>query len=299
VVAFLGSGYTRPILERCKFIDEIYDWPVIRDKGGDLSFIEADIIFHVFPQRPVARAAKESKIPIRVGTSHRIYHLFTCNRLVNLGRKHILLNEAQLNLRLLRYLKIRRHFYLEELPKYSGWKLKDKISDKITENLHPDKFNLILHLKSQGNALEWPPEKFLALAKLLKEDQYRIFISGTNKEGEEIRNEVPELLSLPHVVNITDKFTLEEFIDFVQVIDGLVSSSTGPLHIAAINGLRCLGLYPDMRPKDATRWGPIGEKAEWIEDRGSDLEQKYLTDIEPQEVYKKIENWRIENERNK
>jgi len=291
IIAFLGTDYTQPIIQRCRFVDEFYNWHGFREHPDSLNRIKADVIIHAFPQKLLGIAAKKAGIKLRIGTTHRLHHWFTCNRLVNLGRKNSNLNEAQLNLRLLRPLGIKKMLTLVEIPSYYGWQASKHIPKKVEKFLAKDKFNLILHLKSQGNAMEWPPDKFLDLAHRLAPDYYSILISGTESDKVQIENELPAIFKLPHVVNIAGELSLDEFIDLVQFADGLVSSSTGPLHIAAASGIHTLGLYPDIRPKHAIRWGPVGIRAEWISEQGSDSRDIYLNQIEPKEVYMRILSW--------
>jgi ADP-heptose:LPS heptosyltransferase len=55
--------------------------------------------------------------------------------------------------------------------------------------------------------------------------------------------------------------SLENFIKFIGLADGLVAASTGPLHIASALGKHAIGLYAPMRPIHPGRWSPIGINA--------------------------------------
>jgi heptosyltransferase-3 len=68
----------------------------------------------------------------------------------------------------------------------------------------------------------------------------------------------------PHIHDITGKLSLPEFITFINLCDGIVAASTGPLHIAGALGKIALGLYPPIQPMDPLRWAPIGLKADFI-----------------------------------
>ncbi|MFM7681167.1 MAG: glycosyltransferase family 9 protein, partial [Bacteroidota bacterium] len=80
-LTFLGKNYTREVVEcfDCinEFIslEEIEALPII----NRLNFIKSDVFIHVFPNKELAALAKKAKIPVRIGTSHRVYHLLTCN----------------------------------------------------------------------------------------------------------------------------------------------------------------------------------------------------------------------------
>ena len=65
----------------------------------------------------------------------------------------------------------------------------------------------------------------------------------------------------PQVTDTCGRFTLEEFISFINATDGIVAMSTGPLHIAAALGKAAIGIFPPIRPMHPGRWAPVGKKA--------------------------------------
>ena len=288
-IAFLGKAYTQPLIEQCSYIDEFHDWDKLKSTENPLGYINANAIVHVFPNKDVARAAKKAKIAQRIGTSHRLFHLNTCNKLVNFTRKKSDLHEAQLNTMLLRPLGLTELPELSELGEYYGWKVNNSKS-RFAEYLPEDKFNLIFHMKSKGSAKEWPPNYYLELANSLKDLDVNVIISGTEDEGQLIKNESPELLASPNVTYVAGKFSLHEFIMFISSCDGLLACSTGPLHIASAAGIHALGLYPNERPMHPGRWAPIGTKAQFIEEQMS-VDSNYLAGISVREVKTSIEKW--------
>ena len=286
-ISFLGRAYTRPVVERCVHIDTFFDWNQIA--GCELSDI--DTIIHVFPRKEISRWARRQGISTRIGTSHRPYHWTTCNRLVKLGRKKSDLHEAQLNLQLLRPLVKQLTIPFGQLPSYYGWLPSADDRQPYDSFLSNDKFNLIIHPKSQGSAIEWPIDYYLQLARLLPADQFHLIVTGTSSEGKAIEKEGPELLQMENVCNAIDAFSLSGFIDFIGQVDGLLACSTGPLHLAAASGIRTLGLYSSQRPIHAGRWGPVGFAAEWLSATDESLSSPALTGITPEEVSRKLLNW--------
>ena len=125
-VIFLGRTYSKPLIETSEFIDEFinFDELLKENESTQLNIfrnLNTDAIIHVFPNKEIAKLAKKANIPLRIGTSHRHFHLFTCNNLLKIGRKNSNLHEAQLNLKLLRPLKIKYEFSLEEIPDMYGF----------------------------------------------------------------------------------------------------------------------------------------------------------------------------------
>jgi len=286
-ILFLGKPYTRGIINSCAYVDEYLNWEEIRRDVQNLSDIGADLIIHVFNNREVAELAKKARIRKRLATSHRLYNLWTCNRFVHFSRRKSDLHEAQLNLKMLTPLGIKNNFSPDDIIDLYGWKKLAPDCKRFSTYFNA-KFNLIMHMKSYGNAKEWPAQDFLSLAQLLPQDKFNIILTGTVEEGDQLKKEIPQIFNLPNVTNAAGKFDINTFFDFIQCSDGLISCSTGPLHIAAATGIRALGLYPSARPKHAGRWGPIGRQAEYIEDTNP---MDAPLNIPVQQVYDKLIKW--------
>ena len=240
-VLFLGKHYTLPLIRHCDYIDEYLDWEEIKQDPQKLTAANADLIIHVFNNREVAELAKTVGVKYRLGTSHRIYNLWTCNRFVNFGRSKSDLHEAQLNLKMLSPLGIKHNYTRQEVGTMYGWKDGKPDKNRFAQFLAKDKFNLIVHMKSYGNAKEWPADHFYALAQKLAADKFNLLLTGTEQEGDQIRSETPQIFELEHCTDVCGKFDIADFFDFVQCTDGLVSCSTGPLHIAAAYRDTCTG----------------------------------------------------------
>lgn len=277
-IHFLCKKRTYAIVQQSNYIDTIHIW-----EGGELPNV--DIILHIFPSKEIAKQAKKQKIPTRVGTSHRIFHWLTCNKLVSFTRKKSDLHEAQLNFKLLKGIGYDETPNMNELHEFVGWRKTYSHSPFIKKG----KFNLIFHIKSRGSAKEWHSKNYLELAHNLPITQFNIILTGTQPEGVLIHQEISEIFNLPNVQSSIGKLSLDELIQLIKQTDGLLACSTGPLHIAGISNIHTLGLFPDRKPIHAGRWAPIGEKTEVIEENGFS-EERYLK-ISPREVQEKILNW--------
>jgi ADP-heptose:LPS heptosyltransferase len=266
-ISFLGNSYTEPIIALSKNVDAFYNWDDVKNKSAKeqsefLKAINADCIVHVFPKKEIAQAAKLAKIKIRIGTKSRFYHWFTCNQLVSLHRKNSNLHEAQLNILLTKSLLQTINCEAEKLFSFYNLQQPKSLQHEAAKLIDDNKFNLILHPKSKGSAREWALDKYLQLIKKLPASQFNIFITGNDAEKLLLND---WLKTLPnHVHDVTGKFTLPEFISFINQCDGLIAASTGPLHIASMLGKRAIGLYAPMRPIFPQRWKPIGEKADYL-----------------------------------
>ena len=267
-IAFLGQSYTRPVIEACESVDEFIDWKQLsqlslQEQVSSLRKRNFDTIVHVFPRKEIALLSKKAGIPCRIGTTGRLYHWFSCNRLIRLSRRHSGLHEAQLNLKLAADLLDEVNIPEREIMQYYGLTRVNALPLELAAYLHPTKFNLILHPKSKGSAREWGSGNFAALSKLLPREKYNIIITGTQPEGDLLAQE-GFLAKAGEVNNLTGKMSLAEMLSFIQAADGLIAASTGPLHLAAALGKVALGIYPPIKPMHPGRWKPLGKHAEYL-----------------------------------
>lgn len=262
-IIFLGSTYTQAIAKACKHIDVFINWSELQQQpvAEQKKVLSADAIIHVFPNKKIATLAKKAGIKIRIGTSHRLFHLFTCNKLVNFSRKNSDLHESQLNLKLLAPIGINEIIYLAEMPNYYGFQAIEKLPERFAKLIDKNKMNIILHPKSKGSAREWGLANFSKLIALLPKEQYNIFITGTAEEG---RLMAEFLKQENNATDITGQLTLPEFISFINACDALVAASTGPLHVAAALGKKAIGIFAPMKPIHPGRWMPIGKQASYL-----------------------------------
>ena len=259
-IGFLARGYTQPVVEACPAVDVIVDADAGLSEG--VAAERWDTIVHVFPEPRIAQWASKVGIPLRIGTTNRLYHWWTCNRLVPLSRKHSDIHEAQLNLKLLKPLGIDKYLGLDELRKLRLLKPVAIIPETIQPLLQTEQKKIILHPTSMGSAREWGLENFRELAVRLVQAGYSVFITGTQKDQPVLQPLLGELGDSVH--DLSGRLTLPELISFIALCDGLVAGSTGPLHLAAALGIVAVGLYPAERPMHPGRWAPIGPHASYL-----------------------------------
>ncbi len=266
-VIFLGKSYTRPVVEACPTVDAFCDWNEVEKKGimvqtEMLAALKAETILHVFPKKDIAVAAMKAGIPLRIGSTGRLWHYWTCNSLVRLSRRNSDLHESQLNLKLMKPLGFNKDLCMAEIYPYAQLNHFQVLDPRIKALLSPDKKNVILHPLSKGSAREWGLDNFKALARLLDPAKFNVFVTGTREEGLEIRSS--EIFSIPYVYDLTGRLNLGELISFISQADILVAASTGPLHLAGVMGKKAIGIYPPIKPMHPGRWAPIGPQAHYL-----------------------------------
>ena len=267
-IIFLGNTYTKPVIECLPQIDEIIEWAELEKMPESIrvDFLKAkniDVCIHVFPKKNIADLVKKVKIKTRVGTSHRAFHLLSCNIRLGFSRKNSEFHESQLSFELL------KPFGIEELPsleEISSWMKKFKAKDislpENTENeLAKHTKKVVLHTKSQGSAMEWPIEKYAIVAKDLLNRGFSVIFTGTENDGVYIRTFIPKH---ENCIDTTGKLTLDQLINLISKCDTLVACSTGPLHLAGVFGLQTIGIYSPKRPIHPGRWKAVGENVQIV-----------------------------------
>jgi len=275
-IFFLGTSYTKDVIDACEHIDEYIDWTLLKKERLPhitLKKYKVDVIFHIFPNQLVSKIAKHAKIKYRIGTNRRWFHWLDCNKLINLTRQKSHLHEAQLNLQFLTKFKLLYpennslvtkkidYFSLKHLYQYYGL-TKFKAFDtnhSVLSKYCKNKINIIIHTKSGGHGQEWDLNTTETFISLLPENKFNIFLTGSKEE----KSSIDSIKKFPNVHNIAGQLrSLKELISFINVCDILIASGTGPAHLSAALGKYTLGLYPKTQKINAQRWGVIGQNAQ-------------------------------------
>lgn len=264
-ITFLCRNYTAPIVSCYDGVDSVLRLEELEalPPVNRVAFIiqqQFDTVIHVFPRKELAQLFKKAKVPDRIGTSHRGFHLLTCNIRPNFSRKRSAAHEAQLNFELMRPLGVTQLPDMEQLNQwtYPFQVHETPLPDFIEIPLKLGKKIIVLHPKSQGSAREWPMDRYLSLAEKLIEKDYIVYFSGTEKEGAQFRNLLPKH---ENCIDTTGHLSIEQLLFLIKQSFGLVACSTGPLHIAGFLEKHAVGLYSPRIPIHPGRWKPLGKYA--------------------------------------
>jgi len=277
-ITFLTRKYTASVITGSTYIDNILTYETLNEQSEQhaaemLKNLNADCFMqfgctnYKEHDEQAAKLSYLANIPYRFGqwdkkTSYpkKYFNYTQYHRRRGRDKMH----NIDVRLMLLPFLGIKKNYSLKELTPYIKL-IFPKPSEQYLALLDKTKFNLIIHPGSNGHAREWPEENFIELIKILPTDKFKIFISGAGSEEEIFK----KLLNsdLP-ITNIMNKMNLAEFCGFVSQADGLIASSTGPLHIAAAVGIHALGLFAPRRHIDFRCWQPLGEYAEYLSKPG-------------------------------
>jgi ADP-heptose:LPS heptosyltransferase len=115
-----------------------------------------------------------------------------------------------------------------------------------------------VHPGSGGSALDWPPERFAAVANALAlQPGWKVFVTGSGTDAAAVAA-MGEAGLERSVEVLLDRHPLREFLGVLAAGDVFVGPSTGPLHMAAALDLATVGVFPPVPAMSPARWGQRG-----------------------------------------
>ena len=125
--------------------------------------------------------------------------------------------------------------------------------------------DIVIHPGSGDTGLgrRWPVNRFAKLINLLAKDGYRIAITGGPSETG-ICNEVYSLVKNKvkgQVVNLSGRTNLKQLFALYDSVKLVISNDTGPMHIAAAQKSKVIGLFGPNLPE---RYMPYCQDCEYI-----------------------------------
>jgi ADP-heptose:LPS heptosyltransferase len=111
---------------------------------------------------------------------------------------------------------------------------------------------VILHPFAIDIRRSWPLEKFCELADIFFERGYQVIFSGSNDDKELIDDGIEGMTY--SAINSSGKLSLSGLIGLMTKSELVISSDTGPLHLARAAGAKTVGIYwaPNL-----INWGPL------------------------------------------
>ncbi|MEM4264028.1 MAG: glycosyltransferase family 9 protein [Candidatus Woesearchaeota archaeon] len=103
----------------------------------------------------------------------------------------------------------------------------------------------------------WPKEKFAELAdRLIKDYDAQVIFIGSKKESELEDSVIQKMKNKHNTVNLAGRTSVKELFALIEMCDLFISNDTGPMHIAAAQGVRTIGLFG---PNTPVRFAPYGK----------------------------------------
>lgn len=129
---------------------------------------------------------------------------------------------------------------------------------EIRKNLLDGKRYLVgVHSTSGNSAPNWRPKIYLNLINRLRsESNIQVLLTDVDIPS--------ELKSIQNIVYPDKDKSLREWFLIFKALDLLISSSTGPMHIAAALKVKTVSLFCPLTACSPKLWGPVGNKQKVI-----------------------------------
>jgi heptosyltransferase III len=261
-ITMLVSEYTEPLLEGEECIDgvmtipgrELGNYVEVREMADLFRAGNFDAVVFFYPRFSLALAARIARINRRIGTGYRSYSLLL-NERIKLHRKHSGKHELDLNYDLVKsvfpeLLHHEPHLAVTEQEVCSAQTLLAKHGMDFSEPY------VIVHPFSRGSAPNWRLENYASLAHGLAASSVRVLITGSQQERQRLGNFFTD--GHGGVVNVAGETDLRQLKGLIKAAAIVVTSSTGPIHIATAVGTFAVGIYPPISALSPVRWGPRG-----------------------------------------
>ncbi len=263
-IAALVRNETRAVLDNNPNLNEILIYnpeASVVEQAKVLKEHEFSDALLLYPTRKLAQILFLAGIPNRIGVGTIFYQYLTLMHSVS--RKYEpLRHEVEYNLDVGRAIGLER---ISTVPRiYITDEEREWASSTLSgKGISPGDLIIGINPGSGGSSPNWIPETYFKMSiNLLDIPDTKIIILGSREEGEAYRELLKGIVS-DRIIPIMG-LPLRELISIISQLDLLISSSTGPMHIAAALQRNTVSLFCPMPVCNVTRWGPIGNKASII-----------------------------------
>lgn len=257
-VAVLVRNYTKDIYLNNPNVDEII---IYNEEQTFHSFFEMvrtlrrfkfDYAFMLLPDERLNYILFFSGIKNRVGVGHKLYQFLTFTKYVDRKKYIEERHEADYSLDMLRKIGIVPESIEPEIYLSNEEKI---IANKFKKDFAPNGEHLIGVNSTSGNSS--PNLSYTEYRKLLQKlstvKNFKVIVTDL-KPPVEIQN-------IPNVFYPMTEDTLRESIIKFSVLDVLISSSTGPMHICAALKTPTISVFCPLPACSSKLWGPLGNKS--------------------------------------
>ena len=257
-IAWAAEGAASKLLRLHPFIDRLIAVPkgwlkqpsAWRKLRGELRDFKPDVSFDPQGLLKSAALARLSSAPIRIGFSGRFGRegsTWLNNRLVEPRTTHL----VDRTLELLRGIDLTPGEVEFRLPACR------ESNVRIQQWLHEQKLGrfLLLNPGAGWPSKQWPAQRFGLVARDVLAAHGLPSVVVWAGEAERLMAEEAVAAS-GNAARMAPATSLPELAALASLSTLFVGGDTGPMHIAAAMGCRCVGLYGPTRPEDSGAYGP-------------------------------------------
>ena len=153
----------------------------------------------------------------------------------------------------------------------------------LLDEARAGKQTIVIHTGTSNPEKRWPKENFIKLCRRIQERGAGFLTFIGAEEETAVAQEIISHLRYP-ALDLTGKTSLRELVAlFLDArVRALVSSDSGPVHVAWMSGKPVAAFYASNVPgSDPARWGPRDQKSEVI--------FKAMNEITAEEAFERLE----------
>ncbi len=269
-VGLLLRGATKLLFENNPHVDTIITddytpetrrdtfWPLVRELRRH-RFTHALMLL---PEARINYLVFCAGIPFRVGHGIVLFHALTLTRPVMTRKFQKGRHEAQYSMDLARSIGVKTddvtpEIHLTENEEQEAAALAAKWSGKSSGESSCNRRIIGLNATNGGSAPNWDAAIWAELANILRQDESVQLVITDYMVPEPLQN-------LDGVLYPCAGTDLRQAMIPLRALDLLVSSSTGPMHMAAALKVPTLSLFCPLSACETALWGPLGNKAAFV-----------------------------------
>jgi lipopolysaccharide heptosyltransferase II len=143
-------------------------------------------------------------------------------------------------------------------------KISEDVKKKVNKLISNKKNLVAIHACNELEYKVWPKEKFAKIIEyLIKEKKKNIILLGSINEKKDnnllIKNLDKSIQK--KIVNLSGETGMRDLVGIMKHVDLFIGNDGGPMHIAASEGIKTIGLFGFETP---VRYGPWGKKCESV-----------------------------------
>ena len=262
-IDFLARNYTYPILKNVKGLSQILNYDPdgvhqgIRGHqllASEIQQQEYDSAILFYPRFGLTFALWNSGVPQRIGTSHRWYSFLLTDQVYQ-TRKECLQHEVEYNLDLLEPLI---HDLPSKIPQFRlaiPEKARLEIQGILTENEIIGKY-IVVHPGNGDSAPNLNLDQYRNIIEQISLTGIRVVLTGIDKEKKN-NHLLKSVCSTKNITDLTGTLSIEQMIALLSEACSLITTSTGPAHVASAVGTQVTAFYCPAIPHTPNRWGPL------------------------------------------
>ncbi|MCB0721605.1 MAG: glycosyltransferase family 9 protein [Ignavibacteriae bacterium] len=268
-IAALVSNYTSDILLHNPHLDDIIIDELDKNFWKTVKHIRKHKFTDGLLTWPIKRTAYQmflGGVKNRIGVGRKLYEVITFMKSVSRSDYNPLRHEADYCMDLARRIGVESDDLTPEI--FVTQEEKDSALEFLAGKCvyNTDK-KIIIHTGYGRSSPNWSENKYFELTKEILErsgaDTKLIFTAPemTKKLSEKLTS-----LNSDRIIDLSrHTFSLRELIGLISVCDVVVSSSTGPMHLASAMGVNTVSIFCYNAMCRVKRWGALGNKAHNIE----------------------------------